>query len=199
MLLGEHMTRELPIRKHIRLKGYDYSKKGRYFITICVKGRHEMFGRIVAGRMFLSDYGKIAKRNIVDLSLHVEGFKIEKFVVMPNHVHMIMFVYDHIGTRYIASADKTTKVQYEQKQQSLHEQRAAHMASIQMRSKKIVPKAIQQYKASVTRDTGIYGLWQPRFHDHIIRDEEEYKYIWHYIDNNPARWEEDCFYVPTKR
>ena len=159
--------RELTARKNIRLQGYDYSRKGCYFITVCVKDKYEMFGVIAGGKMSLSEYGRIAERNLGDISAHIQGVYVNKFVVMPNHIHMILVV--------DAAARENTVV------------------STRAKSKQTVSKTIQQYKASVSRESGICGLWQPRFHDHIIHGEDEYKAIWRYIDENPANWAGDKY------
>jgi REP element-mobilizing transposase RayT len=85
---GYHMQ-SLPQRKNIRLKGYDYSKEGYYFITICTKNRLNLFGSIFNGEMYLNDYGKIAENELLNISSHYDKIQIDKFVVMPNHIHMI--------------------------------------------------------------------------------------------------------------
>ncbi len=149
---------ELPKRKIIRLKGYDYSQKGAYFITICVKDRYELLGTIGVGaiinRPVLSKHGIICENAINEISNHYPMVTVDSYVVMPNHIHMI-------GRLIIAPT---------------------------------VSAIVQQMKRYVSKQIG-FSLWQKSFHDHIIRDEDEYKKIWRYIDENPARWAEDCYYV----
>ena len=96
--------KELPVRKSVRLKGYDYSSAGYYFITICVKDGHEMFGKIDNGQIKPTEYGIIAERNLINIPLHIKNVLADKYVVMPNHVHLIIIVTADVGTRYIASA-----------------------------------------------------------------------------------------------
>ncbi|MCL2159639.1 MAG: hypothetical protein FWH48_09550 [Oscillospiraceae bacterium] len=111
------MERELSVRKNIRLKGYDYSKKGCYFLTICVKDKHEMLGRIDVGDgvldvpfvklseygeidvgdgvpdvplVKLSEYGEIAKKHIKEIVEHYKHISIQKYVIMPNHIHILL-------------------------------------------------------------------------------------------------------------
>ena len=174
---------DLPKRKNIRLKDFDYSQNGAYFITICTKDKRKIFGDISNGMIVLSNYGTIAARNINLISRHIDDVYVDKYVVMPNHVHMMIFVMrtpcmvslqpdNFVGTRYIVS----------------------DMVSAQTRSKQIIPKTVQQYKASVSRNAGVKGLWQSKYHDHIIRNEEEYNKIWEYIDTNPLKWELDCYF-----
>jgi REP element-mobilizing transposase RayT len=185
---------KFPFRKSIRLKGYDYSSPGYYFITICVKNGRKMFGNVVDGQLELTECGTIAERNLINIPHHVKDVIVDKYVVMPNHVHIIVVV----GTRYIASdtryiaSDKRTP--YMASLQDNGDVGTPYMVSVQAKSKQTLSKAMQQYKASVSRDTAISGLWQPRFYDEIIRNEEAYRNIWRYIDENPMRWNEDMYY-----
>jgi REP element-mobilizing transposase RayT len=97
---GEFMQKELPVRKKIRLEGYDYSSNGAYFLTFCTKDGHSMLGEIVgrgildAPSVQLSEYGK----NIIDtfefFNNRNDKITIDKYVVMPNHVHVIVFIND---------------------------------------------------------------------------------------------------------
>ncbi len=160
---------EFPKRKNIRLKGYDYSQNGAYFITICVKDRHELLGEIDVGairnrpQIILSDYGKIVDMSIRQIHDYSDTY-VDKYVVMPNHLHMILFVNtdkEHGRLRIAPTGISVT---------------------------------IQQMKRRVSKQIG-FSIWQKSFHDHIIRDEDEYKKTWQYIDENPARWAEDCYYV----
>jgi len=185
---GGFMQKELPARKNIRLRGYDYSKAGIYFITICISQRVYILGDVENDLMVLSKVGMIAERNLIAIPEHIHGVKIDKFIVMPNHVHLILEINENVGTRYIASETLGNDI-------SKDNERTPYMASLQVRSKKTVSKTIQQYKSSVSRDIEIVGLWQPKFHDHIIRNDDEYNKIWQYIDENPAKWTEDKYFV----
>ena len=190
--------KDLPVRKNIRLKDYDYSKSGYYFITICTRCREFMFGTIENNVVILEEYGIVAERNLINIPLHIQNVRIDKYVVMPDHVHLILVNSGNVGTRYIASGYVASEESRTPCMASLREKSNAGnvgtryiasgcIASAE-KSKQTISKAIQQYKASVSRDTGVTGLWQPRFYDHIIRDEAEYQRIWQYIDENPARW-----------
>jgi len=166
---------DFPIRKSIRLKDYDYSSEGYYFITICAKNKAKVFGDFVDGKFQLTECGEIAERNLMGIKEHIENVYVDKYVVMPDHIHLILVVTDGEGVRtpYMASV------------------RANPCAlSALEKSKQTVSRAVQQYKASVSRDTKINGLWHSRFYDRIIRDEIEYREIWQYIDNNQTRPEE---------
>jgi len=89
--------KELPKRKQNRLKGFDYSQNGAYFVTICAKMRAELFGRIDVGaascRPQLSEIGEIVESEIARLSIAYEGVSVECYTVMPNHVHMIIIIF----------------------------------------------------------------------------------------------------------
>ena len=147
----------LPKRKSPRIPGYDYSTENYYFITICTKQHRCFFGTTKR----LTEIGEIAERHLKMLSNHYAYVEIDKYVVMPNHVHMILI---------------------------LKNGNAANVNQI-----------VAQYKSGVTREVRVLypnlDLWQRSFHDHVIRDRVGYEKIWNYIEGNPGKWEEDCFYT----
>ncbi len=168
---------ELPDRKQTRLKNYDYSTPGAYFITICTKDKKTILGKITVGdvlnksQMHLSQIGKITNREILQIESHYDNVKIDKFIIMPNHIHMIVVITERINPF-------PTSRKYD------------------------IPNIIGKFKAAVTRNVGKafmpsarLDLWQTSFYDHIIRDERDYRKIWEYIDENPVRWTCDKFYV----
>ena len=157
----------LPHRKSPRLKGYDYSTPGEYFITICTKGRREILSDIIVGddahivpENILSPTGLICDKYIRNINNLYENITIDKYVIMPNHIHLIIFLHG------MMRASSPTK----------------NISSI-----------IRSLKIMVTKELG-YSLWQRSYHDHIIRDENDYLKIWEYIDTNPLKWKLDCFY-----
>lgn len=158
------MQQDLPKRRSIRLHGYDYSQAGYYFITICVKNRLELLGQIVGttdpGRPFveLTPIGRCAEEPIQKANKN--NVKIDKYIIMPNHIHFIVI----LG----------------------HESDDRGRSSLQ--------QVVRNIKSYITKQAG-FSLWQHRFHDRIIRNEVEYQKIWQYIDENPARWKEDCYFV----
>ena len=156
---------ELPKRKNIRLKDYDYSSSGAYFITICTQNRRNFFGDVVGAiinRLSLSKCGYVAENAIKGISNHYDGVAVDKYVVMPNHIHMIIFLNNHDKNGRLVIAPTISTV-------------------------------IQQMKRHVSKQIG-YPIWQKSYHDHIIRDEADYLRIWQYIDENPAKWAEDEYY-----
>ena len=164
------MQRELPVRKHPRLNGYDYSSNGAYFLTFCVKGRHEMLGQIVgrdapgAPFMRLSEYGIIIKKEIEETHLHYTNIIVDNFVIMPNHVHMILILSNDDGAP-----------------------RAARPTNA------LVPNLISIMKKKTNKKYG-FSMWQTSYHDHIIRNEADYQRIFQYIEENPIKWQEDRYY-----
>ena len=163
----------LPKRKSTRLKGYDYSKNGAYFITVCVKERKKLLGKIVGcgdfdtPQIMLSRYGQILDKYLMLMNQKYPHIKIDKSVIMPNHFHLILNI-----TEYKNGASGTAAPYNNE-----------------------ISKFISLLKRFCNREYGD-NIWQRSFHDHIIRDEKDYLKIWKYIDENPLKWEEDCFYKP---
>ena len=157
---------KLPKRKSTRLKGYDYSTPGAYFITICVKDRKQLLSKIVGDdahivpKNYLSNYGLICDRYINNINIKYENVTVDKYVIMPNHIHLIIFLY---GTMRASSPTNN------------------------------IETIIRSFKTMVTKETG-NSIWQRSYHDHIIRGEKDYQKIWEYIDTNVLKWEKDCFY-----
>ncbi len=158
---------ELRQRKPNRLKDYDYSQNGAYFVTICTKGRQEMLWHVGAriarpqDNVPLSEYGIIINNAIVEIPKHYPTVLVDKYVIMPNHIHMILRLSNDRGRAMRAPTISTV---------------------------------INQMKGYITKQIG-FSIWQKLFHDHIIRNEQEYREIWQYIDENSIKWEEDCFYT----
>ena len=166
------MQRELPKRKRNRLYEYDYSQAGFYFVTICVKDKHEMLGEIINNQLILNEYGLVVKQEIENIPTIRKECIIENFVIMPNHIHLIVRIVGGDGNRPAAS----------------------HRADCHPPLHKSIPNMVQGFKGAVTRQIG-FSLWQRSYHDRIIRDEEEYLRIWKYIDENPVKWADDCYFI----
>ena len=160
---------ELPKRKPNRLKDYDYSQNGGYFVTICTRNKEKLLCNIVGGGAFdapqvvLTETGKIVEKYILSTN-KIDLVTVEKYVVMPNHIHLLIFIDNAYGT---SKAPSPTNA--------------------------ILPHLVSTLKRFCNRDIG-ENIFQRSFHDHVIRDENDYRKIWEYIDTNPAKWEEDCFY-----
>jgi len=190
-------------RKSIRLKGYDYSQAGLYFITICVKDRECLFGEIIHGKIILNDAGKIADECWLKISEHFLNVVLHEYIVMPNHVHGIIELKrvdaicnqisnNVVGTRHVVSLPDNSESSVG----------TSHVMSQHNQFSKPIPGSIsviiQQYKSSVTRFVNKTNVshfrWQSRFYEHIIRDEKSYHRISEYIINNPKNWKDDDFF-----
>lgn len=166
-------------RRSIRLKGYDYSREGWYFITICTKNRQKLFGDVVGGEMVLNAGGKIVKKCWTDISVHFPIVVLDKYVIMPNHLHGIIYMRDHDNT---VGAKNISPLQQNNNFQS---------------PSRTIGSIIRGFKIGVTKwfrkNTKIYNVWQRNYYEHIIRDEPELNRIRNYIIKNPANWQNDKF------
>lgn len=162
-----------PARKPNRLKGYNYSQNGLYFLTLCTKNKECVLGRIVGGgdldapQMMLSDYGKIVEKFIYSIEKAYDQITVMNHVVMPNHIHLIAMIYseDNIFCRSETNTPANN----------------------------VIPVMVSALKRFINKEIG-FDIWQRSYHDHIIRNEKSFDKIWEYIENNPARWKKDCFY-----
>ena len=159
---------DLPIRKPNRLPHFDYSTPGAYFITICTKNRKNLFWADVGASIArpqkpaLTQWGVIVENAIHKIPEYYPAVSIDHYVVMPNHIHLLLQIRtDEDGRAMLAPT---------------------------------ISRVVQQMKGIVTKQIGC-SIWQKLFHDHVVRSDKDYLKIWEYIDNNPARWRDDCFYM----
>jgi REP element-mobilizing transposase RayT len=177
--------KELPVRKHPRLKNYDYSSNGAYFITFCVKDGYEMLGQIVgrgipdAPCVELTEYGKNVDEAIKFLNNKNQNVDIEKYVIMPNHVHIIILIQNEANAMVNSGGVMVNKGGASGKPRPTNA---------------LIPKHISSIKRFTNKQAG-FDMWQDSYHDHIIRDEADYQIRWWYIDNNPVKWAEDEYFV----
>ncbi len=167
-------------RKTLRLKHYDYSSNGLYFITVCSYGKQNYFGKIIDGKMYLSALGKIAEEEIsvVNEKRRCQFIEITKYVIMPNHIHMIINIFKpHIFHEY--------------KQEDFSKPVAEAISSVMRSYKAAVTKRVRENSDGINVP---YRIWQSRYFDTVIRNEESYRKIYEYIETNPLRWEKDKFY-----
>ena len=150
---------DLPKRKPTRLKDYDYSSSGAYFITICAKDRKSVLSNIVVGASIarpkeirLTEYGKIAETAILNIPKYYPAVSVDNYVIMPDHIHLLLHINsDNDGRPMVAPT---------------------------------VNRVIQQMKGYVTKRIG-FSIWQKSYNDHIVRGKDDYESIWEYIENNP--------------
>ena len=176
----------LPKRKHPRLRNWDYNSGGAYFITICTHDKAPLFGQIqppVVGAIHespaslcrLSPWGNVVEQVLYTLPRRFPDIRLEKYVIMPNHLHLLLCLDPQV--------------------------RALREAPLQNKRSR-VSNVIGYLKMNVSKEIRNahpgQAVWQRSFHDHIIRSEADYLRIWQYIDTNPIKWTDDCFYVSDK-
>ena len=184
---------DYPQRKLNRLKDYDYSLEGAYFVTICVKNMREVLGKIVNKQPVLSEYGLVIVREIEYISKIRKECVVEKYVVMPNHIHMIVHIVGDDGNRPVVLR-WACPAQTDDCSGKLRTDCENKRADCHPPLRKSVSNMVQGFKGAVTRQIG-YSIWQRSYYDHIIRNEDEYRKIWEYIDANPTNWGEDEYYA----
>ena len=179
-----------------RATWHDYDG-GIYFITICTKYREHDFGEIEDGKMLLSEIGAHTQKCIEGITQHNPYAEIPLYVVMPNHLHLIVIIdydktpHDKRVVDVVTSKETFHKTSLQKKTPI---ERATEMQSW-------LSVVIRQFKQSITRfanENNIQFAWQTRFHDHIIRDNDEMNGIANYIENNVMNWKEDKFYTPRR-
>jgi REP element-mobilizing transposase RayT len=187
-------------RRSIRLKGYDYSQAGLYFITICTQNRECLFGHITNGEMILNDAGKMVETEWLNLKTRFPNIELHEYVVMPNHFHGILEI---VGAALVAAQSAQSALVAAQSAQSQTEKDKGQPQGIA--PTKTVGDMMDAFK-SITTVEYIRGvknsgwqpfdgkLWQRNYYEHIIRNEKSYETISEYILNNPAKWQDDKFY-----
>ena len=172
-----------------RLPFYDYSQNGYYFVTICTKNREHFFGKITEGKMNCSKIGELAKKYWEEIPEHFSFVKLGEFIIMPNHMHGVLIIdKDAVETLHATSLPKNREKKYKGASADFSEI-SPHKYSLS--------SIIRSYKSAVTKDSRnieSHFAWQSRFHEHIIEKENEFEKISEYIQYNPQRWEDDCYF-----
>ena len=161
-------------RKTPRLQGFDYSTNGMYFITICTQNRRNLLSRIVGTgvldcpKIELTQYGEVVQKYLNQLNDFYDYISVEDYVIMPNHIHILLFVKENGQSRTpvptnIARANST------------------------------LSRFVSTFQRFCNKEYG-ENIWQPRFNDHIIRNREDYEEHFRYIRENPLRWQFDELY-----
>jgi REP element-mobilizing transposase RayT len=160
---------EIPVRKRNRLPHYDYSANGAYFITICTDKRKNTLCSIVGdGFPVPKRAGQIAEKNIQRIPLKFSGIYVDKYIIMPNHIHLLLRI-DSVGGTGNPSPTIGTVVGWFKYQ---------------------VTREIN----TICETTG-KRFFQRSFHDHVVRGDADYRMIWEYIETNPMKWKLGCFYT----
>ncbi len=174
-------------RKSLRLKGYDYSRPGYYFVTICTHNRESILGEIKNGILSLTTLGKLVEYTWNDLPNHNYYVGLDKFIIMPNHIHGIIIIHENAVNLVGAGSEPaptnpTTKNKYHG-----------------------LPEIIRQFKTfsarriNKERQMARHPVWQRNYYEHVIQGEKELAQIRKYIQNNPQKWETDKNNPGSKR
>jgi putative transposase len=164
-------------RRSIRLKEYDYTQPGAYFITICTEARQCLFGNVVKGEIQLNCLGQIALNYWLEIPEHFPQIELDSFVIMPNHLHGILVI-----------TDKPVGIQ-----QCCVPRRERFGKPV----RGSIPTVIRSYKGAVSKGINVVwktkgqSIWQSNFYEHIGRDEKSVDNIRQYIRENPLVWAED--------
>ena len=167
----------------MRLPHFDYSQDAIYFVTFCTKNREQFFGNISNQIMAISDIGTIVENNWPTISKHRNNVILHDFVVMPNHFHGIIEIRNEINSMDVARNVPTTN------RYSFISPKSGSLSAIIRAFKSSCSKEIHQAFPEITFD------WQPRFYEHIVRDDEDLNRIKEYIANNVIDWDTDEFFL----
>ena len=170
--------------KSSRLKHWDYSSCGGYYITICTKDRKCFFGDIVNGKMVLSNMGEIAHKYWNELPKHFDNVSLDEYVVMPNHIHGIVvidFEYNYATRRDAINRVSTIGGFAKCKNPMIIRSLSTYIRWFKGRCSYEINKSMKNS----------HFQWQSRFYEHIIRNDSDLNRIREYIMNNPLQWEFD--------
>jgi len=195
-------------RRSIRLKGYDYTQPGAYFVTVCSYQREEIFGEISNDGMRLSSIGKIVQTewfHSAEIRKEIRLFE-DEFVVMPNHIHGIVWIVENeiVGADGVRPVVRPVVRPDGARLEGIRPDGARPIRNEDAchgplrRAPRSLSSFIAGYKAAVTsqagRELNAANIWQRNYYEHIVRNENELKNFWNYIDTNPLRWEKDQLY-----
>lgn len=154
-----------------RLREWDYSTPSWYYVTVCTKNMECWFGKVKGNEMILNSIGKMVDKFWTDIPAHYPNIEPDYYVIMPNHLHGIVIFNDAVET--------------------------GHAPSLRIKTTTL-GNVIGSFKSAVSKwcrqNNKDYFHWQPRFYDHIIRNEKDLHRIRTYIHNNPIKWELDKYY-----
>lgn len=181
--------KELPKRKSTRLKNFDYSSAGAYFVTICIKDRKRILSDIVKSsvgvgalddpltpQIQLTAIGKITEKYLLS-SENIPGVRIDRYVIMPNHIHAIIFLYPE---KYITHKEGSSLF--------------AQPTIVPTPTNKMLPHIVSTFKRFCNKEIGD-NIFQRGYIEHIVRDREDYETRAKYIYENPIRWYYDELYA----
>lgn len=169
-----------------RLSSWNYAWAGAYFVTLCTKNRECHFGEVEDEAMHLNAFGQRAAQCWNAIPEHFPFVTLGAWVIMPNHVHGIIIINPAVETQDVSGKKETQDVASLRATQNTFGPQSGNLASVVRGFKIGVTKSAKELNENFS--------WQPRFHDHIIRNHKSFNRIVEYIENNPKNWTQDELY-----
>jgi putative transposase len=168
---------QLDCRKRNRIRGFDYSQNNYYFVTVNTDESRYYLGKVESGKMVLNEYGNIVENCIKQISDYSYGTLVDVFVVMPNHIHIIIAIERYsVGVDLLVDPMGQTGRFVPTKEKSISE----------------IVKNFKTYSSKLIHQSGFSSFsWQRSFWDHVIRDDRDLFIKQEYIINNPPKWQLD--------
>ncbi|MSQ25815.1 MAG: transposase [Dehalococcoidia bacterium] len=167
-------------RRSIRLRGYDYTQAGMYYVTICTQDRNCIFGQVQDGHITLNPYGQIAHACWLDLPSHYAFVALDAFVVMPNHVHGVITLHNGLsvgaGLKPAPTGDQPAPT-------------SPHIHGLPEIVRAL--KSFSSRRINTLRGTPGTPVWQRNYYEHVVRTEDDLNRIREYIFANPTQWADD--------
>jgi len=172
------MCKEL-VRKNIRLKDYNYSQLGEYFVTICTKDRENLLGMVVDEKMILSKAGEITEKCWLEIPNHFPNVGLDVHQIMPNHIHGVIRILGDDGRGVQLNAPTRKNKNY------------FSNISPKKNTLSVIIRTFKGAVKTICNQNNLDFFWQRSFYDHIIRTEKSYSNIYDYIQLNVGCWQED--------
>lgn len=207
-------------RHTFRAEWHDYNS-GIYFVTICADDKQHIFGNIYNGELELSTIGNIINECLLSIPNHHKDVELLNYVVMPNHIHIVLYVgaQQPVGAQYFAPAHTmpTQAIQTLEKNigclrpprhgelrddNHFNSRLAVIIRSFKAACSIEVKRQLQLQNIAETPSirraqniAPLQGIWQRNYHEHIIRNQRAFENIMNYVDTNIDKWNKDCFYT----
>ena len=186
----------------MRLKDWDYSQNGFYFVTICTKNHQMFFGDIIKSgteccpiyKMKLSEIGEIVEKYWLEIPKHFPNVSLDEHIIMPNHIHGIIEIDNSLNNMETQQCHKSYKSV--ETQQCCVSTAGKKSKTFYRLTPKSLPVIVRSFKSACTKTinqkfSNINFAWQSKYYDHIIRNEKSLDEIRKYISENPAKWDLD--------